>query len=437
MTQLLFLYFLLFPIKIHNYISLEFTRKFHLNFSSEKNVIENLITNDLITKLKIGTPFQEGFLSLQFKEFSTYISSNNCTTLTPKFQQEKSTSYKIIKEKDNYFYTGFEEGSISNDTLNLGGQTIENFQFILAYKLRQDGFFSTTELGVLGLNEKIVRPNSDLENINFIKELKMKNLIDNYAFSIFFNNENNGSLIIGNYPHEYNRNFKKENFIEINSNKLGDNGEWGIFFDNITSGNEEVKGNSKFFSAFIYLENGVFYSNRIYHEIIDKTFFDFYFKNNFCQFRDFKSTFNYKIYICNDKIDLQKFPSLKFYLKEFNFYFEFTSEDLFFKYKNKYYFLIAFTNKTNWRLGKQFFQKYTLVFNQDKRTIGFYNNFSKNNVKNILKWIFLMILVIIILLLMINLRYKTILKLFKSKRIQANELEEETYYSQNLLINLK
>ena len=38
---------------------------------------------------------------------------------------------------------------------------------------------------------------------------------------------------------------------------------------------------------------------------------------------------------------------------------------------------------------------------------------------------------------MINLRYKTILKLFKSKRIQANELEEETYYSQNLLINLK
>ena len=54
MTQLLFLYLLLFPIKIHNYISLEFTRKFPLNFRSEKNVIEELTISGKLN----GTDFR-------------------------------------------------------------------------------------------------------------------------------------------------------------------------------------------------------------------------------------------------------------------------------------------------------------------------------------------------------------------------------------------
>jgi hypothetical protein len=114
--------------------------------------------------------------------------------------------------------------------------------------------------------------------------------------------------------------------------------------------------------------------------------------------------------------------------------FEFNYNDLFDEYHNKFYFLVGFTRATHWKIGKQFFKKYTVVFNQDKRTIGFYKN-SKNNVNFSLKLILLIILGIIIIFLLINLKYKKSLNLFKSKRIKANELEDDISYN-NFTTNL-
>ena len=125
---------------------------------------------------------------------------------------------------------------------------------------------------------------------------------------------------------------------------------------------------------------------------------------------------------------------MKFHLKNSNLVFEFNYNDLFDEYHNKIYFLVAFTKATNWRIGKQFFKKYTVVFNQDKRTIGFYKN-SKNNVNFSLKLILLIILGIIIIFLLINIKYKKSLNLFKSKRIKANELEDDISYN-NFTTNL-
>ena len=427
----LYCFFILFTIiQVNSEITLQFKRRWSTDFSNENNTILNLQTNDLITKIKLGTPSQEGYLSLNFKDYSTYISVSNCSTETPKFNEKHSSSYSIIKGKNTYYYCGFMEGSISKDIINLNGLLIKDFNFISVYKLRQDKFFLTTELGVLGLNEKTTRPNSDLEKVNFIQELKSKNLIDSFAFSIKYNNENDGDLIIGNYPHEYNKSFTKESLIEINSHRIFDNGEWGIIFDNITSGDIEITERYKIFTSVLYLEDGIFYSNNIYKKIINNAFFNDYLEKNICYEKNIKSSLNseYQIYICDNTIDIKKFPSLKFHLKNSNLVFEFNYNDLFDEYHNKVYFLVGFTKATNWRIGKPFFKKYTVVFNQDKRTIGFYKN-TKNNVNFFLKLILLIILGIIIILLLINLKYKKSLNLFKSKRNKANELEEDITYN--------
>ncbi len=54
----------------------------------------------------------------------------------------------------------------------------------------------------------------------------------------------------------------------------------------------------------------------------------------------------------------------------------------------KFIFLVNFNKATNWRIGKQFFKKNTVIFKQDKNTISFYKN-SKNNENFSLKLILL------------------------------------------------
>ena len=418
--------FLLILLKVPNQISseikIQFKRKWINDFSNEKKIINNLMINDLITKIKIGTPPQEINLSLHFKDFITYILGNECITECPKFNEKNSKTHLIIKKNIIYSYSGFEEGSISNETINIGDNNINNFQFILANKLRQDNFFSTTEYGVIGLNEKLQRANLDLEEINFIKQLKNQNLIDSYTFSIKYINENDGELIIGNYPHEYDKIFKEENIIEIYSHKISDNGEWGIMFDNITSGDFEIDKIEKSYSSLIYLENGVFFSNKEYQNIINQQFFLKYLNSKNCIIQEF---LDYQIYICDNTINKKAFPSLKFHLKAIHFIFEFNFNDLFYEYNHKNYFLVFFTNSSFWKIGKQMFKKYRLSFNQDKRTISFYGNDTKNNNHYFLKFIFLLILGVIIIILLINLRNKKLIKLFKNKRIKAEELLED------------
>ena len=85
----------------------------------------------------------------------------------------------------------------------------------------------------------------------------------------------------------------------------------------------------------------------------------------------------------------------------------------------------------------QFFKKYRLIFNQDKRIIGIYDKkYSKNNVNDIFKWAILIILTSIIIFLYINIKNKRFLKLFKTKKITANELEDNINYN-NLNINIQ
>ena len=62
---------------------------------------------------------------------------------------------------------------------------------------------------------------------------------------------------------------------------------------------------------------------------------------------------------------------------ELNYTFEFTYEDLFLEKDHNFWFLIVLSSFQNdleeWNMGIIFLRKYNLIFNQDTKTISFYN----------------------------------------------------------------
>ena len=148
------------------------------------------------------------------------------------------------------------------------------------------------------------------------------------------------------------------------------------------------------------------------------------------------------IYSCNndEKFNLEKFPPLNFNIKSENVNFEFTYKDLFKKINNIYYFMVIFQNYDvgSWVIGKPFYLKYTLVYNGDAKTIGFYN---KNNISekkennkllfelNAFKIISFIILFLVFIFLVIKISYYFGKKYNLIRKRHANELDDNYEYN--------
>ena len=106
--------------------------------------------------------------------------------------------------------------------------------------------------------------------------------------------------------------------------------------------------------------------------------------------------------------------------------FTFNENDLWYNFEGRKYFLVLFQNYGEvWYLGKPFFKKYQIVFDQDSSVFGFYNeNIIKSSYYNY-NWIIIIFLIIIILGL-IGYIFNYFLKTPRRKRV--NELLEEIDY---------
>jgi hypothetical protein len=148
---------------------------------------------------------------------------------------------------------------------------------------------------------------------------------------------------------------------------------------------------------------------------------------------DEKEDSNFFYIKCKKNIDLKKFPNLSFLSYDLKMYFNFTYQDLFKLNEDFYYFLIVFRilddNNSFWELGEIFFRKYNLLFDLDKKIIGFpiiKSNYKKNEINKkeksriyksfIIFLNFILICIIIFLILFI-------LLLIKKKKIK-NRIKE-------------
>ena len=108
---------------------------------------------------------------------------------------------------------------------------------------------------------------------------------------------------------------------------------------------------------------------------------------------------------------------------------------MFFEYNDYYYFVIYFPqisyNYNHFRLGKPFFKKYLITFNQDKKMIGYYKtiikekNINFNINKKYIPWIITIISVIGMLIMGFYILYY---RPFRLRKKRANELEDEYDY---------
>ena len=126
--------------------------------------------------------------------------------------------------------------------------------------------------------------------------------------------------------------------------------------------------------------------------------------------------------------------NIKFIQKEMNFTFEFNSSELFHEIDNYLIFKIIFPERANfyWIFGKPWFEKYLMVFNQDKKTIGHYcyilNDSDTKKISPTLNPLLLTIIFIllIILIILVSAFYYCI---NNSRRRRLNEVNDDYEYN--------
>ena len=403
-----FLLTLIFKIK-SSYIKLPF-RKFS-TYQKEINYFNYLEKNDIAIIFEIGTPFQSIPIYINFELYSFYISGQN---LNGKYNENSSSTLK--KKQLSYFYSEvLNEGYESEDKFKLKDISnkeiiISDFNFIIPTKLNEhkiDNFIPSS----LGLK---IQDSPDIKNYGFLYILKQKEIIDSFGWTIKYLNNEEGEIIIGGYPHEYDKEYDISKFKNTKAEKRGAQVYWDLKFQYYLTNKQDFRScHAQFDISFGFIKANFIYKNYLINEF-------FQFKNNCFIYNNT----NYDYFICNSNEKISDFPKLILFHKDLNYSFEFNYKDLFIQKDNQLYFLIVFEKKSQsieyWILGKPFFKKYQLVFESDRKLMGIYTEKEKKQLN--VSWIivFILFIILIILIIFIIQKYKNL-----PKKIKANELLEE------------
>ncbi len=401
------LFFLSYEKSNQNYLIFPFQK------SSKVNHIypDNLLQNDIEITLLIGTPPQKVNLNLRSNLYTFFITSSKINLPFPTFNEKNSKS--LIKETEKveqYLSKEYKEGFKIYETIILNEKEIKNISLILATSI------SYNQSGALGLR---LSDNHEFANdLSFIYQIKHKYKLNNYTFFIKYDNDEKGELIIGIYPHLYDKKYNEKDFVYQRAGKINNNIDWILEFDMIKYDNKTIERiNNK---CLIKIEFGLIQAPFN----LKNYFVDNYFKNQCNQ--EFIIIKNIVIISCNKNFDISTFKNLSFVLKDIDYEFVFTYKDLFIDNGSKYIFSIIFDLKINdkdntWILGKTFMKKYQLIYDLDRKIIGLYKANSNKGFNFYILFLVLLIFVIISLIYYIFFYIKT------PRKIRANELEDDHY----------
>ena len=417
-----------------------------LNISSSYEFINNYMPNNLYGIIKAGTPPQNIEIIITEEDIIFSLTKNKCLLKKYYFNYNKSNTFNKIKESTR-FYRCIEAQDtfyFNNNFENLNNIKIENFGFVLEKNNNNLNY----NCAILSLN--LFRYNIDNNDYNFIIQLKKLGIINNSVWTIKYLKEKDknknpnleGHLIIGDYPHIYEKEKDKYNLLNQRSslNDMNEKG-WNLLFRNITISNDTIL--THYMKGVISFSNSYIIGTEEYKSKISNIFFRQYIEKNICF--DDNTNSHYFLYYCKKSEfsidDINSFPDLNFFHAEFNFIFKLKGKDLFFENNKFYYFLIIFNNYNykTWTLGKIFLNKYQLIFDHNSKKIHFYINEEEkkeiNDDNNL--YINNNTLLIIILVSIAGLSF--IIGLFlgkikfgnKKRNKKANELDNENNYFSN------
>ena len=304
-------------------------------------------------------------------------------------------------------------------------------------------------------------------SLNLIRQLKRKNITQNYKWFIDYNSISNNKIndnsnyikniqmIIGIEPHEiYPNIYKEKNLILINA-KLNGYVNWGLYFNKIYyyqnnerkekilfELNNNINMNNKDLSDYLVadIKHDLIFINspKIFFDSINKNFFNILFQENKCFTKG--NTFEY-IY-CYNKPEIEEyiknnFKDIYFKNEELNYVFVLGFQDLFIKYGDKILFLMnSQKDLKKWIFGIPFLKKYLLIYDYDHKVIEFYKKDNKrylikqDNFKiNIIK----IILVILLLFIFGALGFLISRNIYGyNRKTRLNELQENYNYKEKL-----
>ena len=442
---------LLLTRPIRNYVIIPLK---NINYSLKEYSPELLIQNLFIPYygfINIGNPSQKTELHISSQYFGLMIKENICLTQYF-FDRSKSLSFKEI-DYYNFNQTIIVNESIEFPVFNLIDNnstyiTIQNYNFnYYRVKISESqeenkacivfGFKFKCGLGV-GICNSIP---------DYLKRNKLTNK-ENFFFLfnddkiLKENNENEAAIIIGQNPHEYNKEKYHENSY-ILANLAGYwKGElaWTLKLKNFYYLNGEkinfyYKKQDQVYVEFLLDLNFIIGTND-YFESIKLNYF-----NNYKKECSFDLINNYTVISCDKTFNSEKFPTLYFHHIDSNFTFELNHKDLFEVRGNKKFFLIVFDSNNDypWEFGKIFLKKYLLNFDYESKRIGFYTDLNydsdsnnngrkgKNRSSNYylwILWITLLIITGIVCFFLGKIIYD------KKRKKRANELDDDYDYAQ-------
>ena len=409
------IFFILQFKAIYSYIIIPFKNNLDILSLTENNYVDKLFALNITTNISLGTPFQTIPFNIKLRQFHIIVLSEDSEDgkKIKSFNQNNSNSFFSKYNLPEYLdLPELEFGKKSYDTFKIDNNIIEKFNFLLGY----DSY--SNESAILGLKN-----NELYVNYSLIYQLKNRKYINSSIFYFKFseNNFNEGEIIIGNYPHEIEKNkYKYESYQTIGIITTKYTLYYDIYITKITIG-DKIIAEKKILQ--FYFESYFMRFPFTFKEIVEKEFFNNLIENHKCSF--FKHNLKeFFFYICDDDINIKKLKKLEFHSKELNFTFSFKPEELFMKIKDKFIFLICFNIKKyeeEFDFGYFVLQKYLIIFEQERKLIGFYKI---NKTSYSYSWILTILFGIII----IGLIYYIFLILKKKRKIRANELEDNFEY---------
>ena len=399
--------------------------------------ISKILDSNLYTQINIGS--QKTIVKASIDIYTTELMIAGDGVKRNKYNESNSDSYNCTYCKIKEFYSGwYSEGIISTEDFYIEKnknefEVVHNMKFILAKK----SIYMDPPEATCGLQLPQFNSESDYNLINSLKKTnKTKSYIWYLDYENFPNNEM--KLIIDAYPHDLNsKKYNSEKFTEASAIALDDlkkYPQWTLRFFDINYNNVKFEKISTIFQvAKFQFDSNIIIAPNEMGDFLEKQFFGEYISKNICTFNN--TSINKYIYCKNKKFDVKKFKSIYFKNVDLNIIFELSYKELFYLNGDYIYFLIFFRPVDIWIFGDIFLKKYHLVFNQEAKTIGYYQGMEKEEKENKgkkFKVTFTHILLILILLAIIVVGIVLYIKIVPRKKNRANELDDDYEYNESI-----
>ena len=303
-------------------------------------------------------------------------SSENTKEFNKKFN-EKASDIQTINSNINVQYENTKKitGKLLSTVSTIAKTNLNNFQFISVSS--NEEIYDKSLEGYFGLGYPYT---NDGKTYSILMNLEKNNHIKKKVFTVTFNKEKKGTLLLGTIPNNINNDMNNYGTCNIESSFSNDYGHWfckmkGLLLGKNLSNDKMINfddnSNNKF--KFDYKNpKSVLPINYLLK--IQELYFNKLIDNSQCSFAMNKGYFTFS---CSSN-NYNELSELIFVVND-EFGFLINKDDLFdYNEENKKYDFIFYGNNANeFILGSNILKKFSMVFNMDENKIGMYNSENK------------------------------------------------------------